>query len=78
MCVCFFAIRTQLLKRIYDDYDLNIKMHDKPVGFTLKTMNNESNNIKIILNNHAVSYFIPKRMGSHTLNNNLNFYVFFF
>jgi len=35
--------RTKLLKKIYDEYDLNVRMHEKPVGFTLKNKNNESN-----------------------------------
>jgi len=39
--------RTNLLKRIYDDYDLNVKMYEKPVGFALK--NNDSNIIYIFI-----------------------------
>jgi len=35
--------RTKLLKKIYDEYDLNVRMHEKPVGFTLINKNNESN-----------------------------------
>lgn len=35
--------RTKLLKKIYDEYDLNVRIHEKPVGFTLKNKNNESN-----------------------------------
>lgn len=35
--------RTKLLKKIYDEYDLNVRMHEKPVGFTLTNKNNESN-----------------------------------
>lgn len=42
--VNFKFFRTQLLKRIYDEYDLNVKMYEKPVGFTLKHGSNESNN----------------------------------
>lgn len=41
----FFTLifRTKLLKKIYDEYDLNVRMHEKPVGFTLTNKNNESN-----------------------------------
>lgn len=35
--------RTKLLKKIYDEYDLNVRMHEKPAGFTLTNKNNESN-----------------------------------
>jgi len=35
--------RTKLLKKMYDEYDLNVRMHEKPVGFTLTNKNNESN-----------------------------------
>lgn len=35
--------RTKLLKKIYDEYDLNVRMHEKPVGFTVTNKNNESN-----------------------------------
>ncbi|XP_025423818.1 proline-rich receptor-like protein kinase PERK10 isoform X2 [Sipha flava] len=34
--------KTKLLKKIYDEFDLNIKMHEKPVGFTLTNKNNQS------------------------------------
>ncbi|XP_022173381.1 uncharacterized protein LOC111035875 [Myzus persicae] len=37
-----WLIKTKLLKKIYDEYDLNVRMHEKPVGFTLKNANNES------------------------------------
>lgn len=35
--------RTKLLKKMYDEYDLSVRMHEKPVGFTLNNKNNESN-----------------------------------
>jgi len=28
---------------MYDEYDLNVRMHEKPVGFTIRNANNESN-----------------------------------
>ncbi|XP_025206590.1 uncharacterized protein LOC112602627 isoform X2 [Melanaphis sacchari] len=37
-----WLIKTKLLKRIYDEYDLNVRMREKPVGFTLTNKNNES------------------------------------
>ncbi|XP_060838587.1 uncharacterized protein LOC132920317 [Rhopalosiphum padi] len=37
-----WLIKTKLLKKIYDEYDLNVRMHEKPVGFTLTNTNNES------------------------------------
>ncbi|KAL5245174.1 hypothetical protein ACI65C_012584 [Semiaphis heraclei] len=37
-----WLIKTKLLKKMYDEYDLNVKMHENPVGFTLKNKNNES------------------------------------
>jgi len=40
------------MKKIYDEYDLNVKMNETPVGFTLKTKNNESN--------YASCFFINK------------------
>lgn len=39
-----FIFRTKLLKKIYDEYDLDVKMYEQPVGFTQRTTNNESNN----------------------------------
>jgi len=30
-----YAFRTKLMKRIYDEYDLDVKMYEKPVGFKL-------------------------------------------
>lgn len=38
-----FILRTKLLKKMYDEYDLDVKMYEKPVGFTLRTKINESN-----------------------------------
>lgn len=37
-----FAFRTKLMKRIYDEYDLDVKMYEKPVGFKLGTKINGS------------------------------------
>ncbi|CAI6342882.1 unnamed protein product [Macrosiphum euphorbiae] len=37
-----WLIKTKLLKKMYDEYDLSVRMHEKPVGFTLNNKNNES------------------------------------
>ncbi|VVC42189.1 Hypothetical protein CINCED_3A002334 [Cinara cedri] len=37
-----WLIKTKLLKRIYDEYDLNIKAQENPVGFTSKYYNDSS------------------------------------
>ncbi|XP_050540660.1 homeobox protein 4-like [Daktulosphaira vitifoliae] len=57
--------KAQIMKKIYDEYDLNIRMQEQPQGFKLKLKNNES------LGNHDLTSKLNIQSGP--INSHLSF-----